>query len=214
MLQQFTKIKIIYAFITALLCWFALVLQLYLIIEIRINTSISISGGVIKFFSFFTILSNLLVALSLTAVVFFKNSFFAKTPVISGITAYIIIVGIIYSLLLKELWNPQGLQLIADIILHEAIPILYFIFWLLFVQKGFLKWKYIFLWLIFPFFYLIWTFLRGALIGEYPYPFVDVSVNGYQKVFINSFLMFILFVIMGTLIVAIDKLMAKSFLPK
>ena len=46
--------------------------------------------------------------------------------------AYIAIVGIIYRLLLRQLWNPQGMQWVADVILHDVIPVGYVLYWLLF----------------------------------------------------------------------------------
>ena len=37
---------------------------------------------------------------------------------------YIAIVGITYSLLLRHMWNPQGTQKIADVLLHDVVPVL------------------------------------------------------------------------------------------
>lgn len=40
--------------------------------------------------------------------------FFARPGVNSAVTAAMILVGVVYSLLLRASWNPQGWQLVAD----------------------------------------------------------------------------------------------------
>ena len=66
------------------------------------------------------------------------------------------------------------------------MPVLYVLYWLLFVPKSRLPWNSVLFWLIYPLAYLSYTLIHGALSGWYPYPFVDVSVVGYGRVFANS----------------------------
>ena len=79
-----------------------------------------------------------------------------------------------YNLVLRFLWDPQGWQLVADELLHTVIPLLFLLYWFLFVKRRNLYWKDAFLWLIYPFVYLLYVFFRGAITGLYPYPFIDV----------------------------------------
>jgi hypothetical protein len=46
----------------------------------------------------------------------------------SGAAIYIAIVGIVYSFALRHIWDPQGLQKIADMLLHDSLPVLYVAF--------------------------------------------------------------------------------------
>jgi hypothetical protein len=62
-------------------------------------------------------------------------------------------VGVTYSLLLRSLWSPQGGQRVADILLHDLMPIMYVAYWLIFVPKGSLLWKNTLSWTIYPLLY-------------------------------------------------------------
>jgi hypothetical protein len=147
-------------------------------------------GGIITYFSFFTILANLLVALGLTFSLRTLSSgvgkYFSRPVVTSGTALYIATVGSVYSLLLRRLWDPEDLQKVVDVILHDLVPVMYVVFWLFFVPKSGLRWKDILWWLIFPVIYLAWVLVRGALIGRYPYPFIDAGALGYARVLSNA----------------------------
>ena len=71
--------------LTAIVAWFALALQLWLMMRLRPETGFSAIEVVIKFLSFFTILSNFIVALSLTVILLKPQSrlgfFFLSQPI-------------------------------------------------------------------------------------------------------------------------------------
>ncbi|MBB2146963.1 hypothetical protein GM921_15780 [Pedobacter sp. LMG 31464] len=182
----------------ALLTWFAILLQLYLT-----------ESSFLNFLSYFTILSNVLVAVCLTfssllPTTTFGN-YFSSIKVRSAIALYIFIVGLVYNFVLRGIWEPKGWQLVVDNLLHVIVPMLYVLYWLIFIPKGVLKWKDGIVWAYFPLAYLIYSLIRGYFIGWYPYPFLDVSKIGYQKVFINSGFMVIAFVLVGLLLIGISK---------
>jgi hypothetical protein len=116
----------IYAAIFALLEWFALALQCYLTLTLSVQNGKTLLEGTVNFFSYFTILSNLIVALVLTCTRWSPHSrfgtFLARPIAQSAAAVYITIVGIVYSLVLRQIWNPQGLQKLADILLHDLLP--------------------------------------------------------------------------------------------
>src|SRR4051812_38806133 len=99
---------------------------------------------------------------------------------------YITVVGLVYNLILRQLWKPAGLQFVDDELLHSVIPFLFILYWLMFVPKSELKWKDVLFWLIYPLIYLICILIRGALSGFYPYPFINTDDIGYYETFINS----------------------------
>jgi hypothetical protein len=116
----------------------------------------------------------------------------------------------VYNLILRFLWNPQGLEQVVDELLHTVIPILFILLWLIFISKARLKWKNIFTWLIFPFLYLIYILIRGSFAKYYPYPFLDVNQLGYGQVSLNSLGMLVLFLLASILLVAIDRFIKKD----
>ncbi len=193
--------------IIAIVGWFAVVLQLYLII---INRVVSLSETIVRFFSFFTIQTNILVAVCFTFLWLKPKSkcglFFSKPKNTTAITLYITIVGLVYNAILRFLWAPTGSQKVVDELLHLVIPILVLLYWILFVPKKTLEFKDIFPWLIFPAVYLVYTLVRGAFFSFYPYPFIDVILLGYDKVLINSFFMLLAFLFFGTLFISIGKI--------
>jgi hypothetical protein len=114
-------------------------------------------------------------------------------------------VGVIYQLLLRQLWNPQGAQWVADVLLHSIIPVGYVLYWPLFGPRTGLTWKNALSWLMYPAVYLIYILARGALSGLYPYPFVDVNVLGYGGVLARAALLLLVFLGTGLLVVALAR---------
>jgi hypothetical protein len=195
-----------YAALGALLGWFALALQLYLML---VQAPAAMLGVVITYFSFFTILTNFLVALVFTAAAIHPRARWGQFPlrpsVQAGTAVYIAIVGIVYQLLLRHLWNPQGAQWVADVLLHSIIPLGYVLYWWLFAPRDELNWKNAVGWLVYPGAYLVYTLARGAVSGLYPYPFVDVNTLGYGGVLARAAGLMMVFLGMGLLIVAISR---------
>jgi hypothetical protein len=186
--------------------WLAVLLQLYLIIE---NRTASLPETIVRFFSFFTILTNILAAICFTTVAMktseSTNGFFSRPTTLSAVTIYIIVVGIVYNIVLRFLWTPQGLQRFVDELLHSFIPVLFLLFWILFVPKQQLQWKHIFIWLVYPLIYLLFILLRGASSGFYPYPFINVSEIGYAKAIINSVVLCGCFLGLSALLIGVAK---------
>src|ERR1700722_10612692 len=197
----------IYAAVGALLGWFALALQLYLMLVQAPGPERL--GAVIIYFSFFTILTNILTALVFTAVALQPKAgwrqWLSRPSVQAATAVYIAIVGMVYQLLLRQLWNPQGAQWVADVLLHSIIPVGYVLYWWLFAPRDGLSWKNALGWLVYPGAYLVYTLARGAVSGLYPYPFVDVTALGYGGVLVRCAGLMLLFLGTGLLMVAIAR---------
>lgn len=194
----------------ASLAWFALAVQIYFDIDDAIAKNQSVTNGIIQFFSFFTIQTNMLIALLLT-ISFARpqaEQFLTRPSVKSALASYIIIVGVVYAVMLRHLWDPQGLQFVADRVLHDAIPFLYPLYWLVFLPKGTLRWIDPVVWLIYPIIYFAYSLLRGAAFGVYPYPFIDVTRLGYTGVSINAIVLLAAFFGLGVIFAAIDWALA------
>jgi hypothetical protein len=201
-----------YASIAALLGWFGLAVQLYLILYARWEIQASVMGGLVKFLSFFTILTNILVAAALTCAAVQRNStvhrFFKSSVVCGGITVSILLVGIAYNLLLRHLWQPEGWQRVADELLHDVMPLAFLLYWWIYVPKGALCLKHVLAWMAYPVVYFGYVLLRGDLIGDYIYPFIDVGTIGFAQAFVNALGVLAGFVMMGLVLWGVDKLRA------
>ena len=97
----------------------------------------------------------------------------------------IVLVGIGYHLLLRHVWNPQGAQWLADVLLHYAVPAAALAWWLAFPPRAGIAPRAPLRWLAWPIGYAGYALARGALTGFYPYPFIDVPALGLPRVLAN-----------------------------
>lgn len=198
------KLSILFATVA----WFAVLTQYYLMIDNRVA---SILETTIRFFSFFTILTNLLVALFFTFSVLNKKnsnkSIIYKPGTLTAVTVYITIVGLVYQFVLRAIWDPKGIQMFVDELLHSAIPIFVITFWYLYEEKKSIAYKQILKWLIYPVIYLIFILIRGDFSNFYPYPFVDVTNLGLKQALINSAALMVFFSCVAAGYITVGKAM-------
>ena len=191
--------------------WIAVIMQLYLII---INRATPIPETIIRYLSFYTILTNILVAICLTVSLLAPASnwgrFFLRSSTVTAIGVYITVVGLVYNLVLRSLWQPHGMQQLVDELLHSFIPLLFIVYWFLSKPTTELKWKNALPWLLFPLIYLLYILLRGAFSGFYPYPFVNAQTLGYQQVALNCFLLFLTFLALSFGFIFIHKIIKEK----
>ena len=185
--------------------WFAVIGQFVLLI---LNRQAGIPETIIRFFSFFTILTNIMVALYFT--MSYLNSkknplnFFVSNGALTALTTFILIVGLVYQVSLRHIWNPTGLQFVVDELLHTVIPIYLLIYWFRYSNKSDLESKSVLSWLLYPMIYAMFIFLRGNISGYYPYPFLNIPEIGINSAIFNigiilgiSILIMILLIVTG-----------------
>lgn len=195
----------------ALTGWAALALQYGLMLAG--NPGTSPAELTLNFFSFFTVLTNVLVAVALTLPVVG-----ARTPlgrragsggVRAGVTLYAVVVGLVYHFLLHATWSPQGWDLVANIALHYVMPAAILFDWLLFTAKGRLRWIDAPKWLAFPLSYGGWTLIHGYAADWWPYWFTDVSALGLGKAALYFSGLLVFFLAVGLAVVAIDRRLGR-----
>jgi hypothetical protein len=192
----------LYAGIFATLGWVALVVQLYLVLRSAPSAGTSPVGATITYASYFTIVANTLLAIVLTIR--------AIDPrVVTGVVAYMTIVGLVYALLLRGLVALAGLPLVLDRILHDVMPVVAVGYWIAFVPKGRLRWRDAASWMVLPLIYIVWIIGRGVVTGLYPYPFVDVGTIGYPRALVNTVGLTVVFWVVGLCYVAVDRAIAR-----
>ena len=195
--------------VAAVLGWAGLAIQLYLILYSRWTLEASLIGGLLSFFSYFTVLTNTLVAVVLTCEWTSRESaarrWFLQPWVSSAIAVSIVVVGLAYSLLLRHLWLPEGWQFLADELMHDVMPLLFLAYWWWCVPKGTLRLRHLGLWVIYPLVYFAYSLLRGHELAVYPYPFIDVGTLGYPQVFLNAGGLLAGFVVIALIMIALDR---------
>lgn len=190
----------------------SLVGQYWLIIVTTLDT-VGPAFATVRYLTYFTILSNLLVSATCAVAVFGGGSrlarWLASARVRGGIALAIGVTGTVYVGILRHLWQPQGAQWWVDTGLHYATPALYLLWWLTAVPHGGLGWRDLGRWLWFPALYVVWAFLRGQVVHEYPYPFLDVGVLGWPVVLRNSVAVLALFLVFGAGLLGVDRLLGR-----
>jgi hypothetical protein len=211
------KIKWAYTALITLIIWFALVLQFALSIPAYINEGRSPVNAVVQILSFYTIMSNILMAFALSSILLAPKSaigrFFLRDTVQAAIAYYITVVALIYNIMLRNIVKLDGLFVLANELLHVINPILFIIYWLAFVPKATLKYRDALPWLWFPFLYFVYSIIRGALSGDYPYPFLNVAKFGYARVLINAVILLPLMWGLAALFVFIGRRLGKTPTP-
>lgn len=191
--------------------WFAVIAQLVILLN---NRRFPLADALIQFISYFTILTNTLVAVYFSCCWLRPNSkwgtFFSSGRTGTAIAIYITVVGLVYNIILRQIWNPEGLQKLVDELLHTVIPLFFILYWVVFISKNNLHWKNIFMWLLYPFVYFVYILTRGAITNLYPYPFIDVGVIGYSKAFINSGIILLVFTVLSLLFIVAGRWMSKK----
>lgn len=147
-----------------------------------------LGGRLLRVASFFTIQSNVLVAVT--------SGLLAVNPDRDGRTWRVLrvdalvgitVTGIVYSTVLARVHEPEGWeQTTTNAAFHYIAPILAVIGWLLFGPRPRIDRATIGRSLGWPVLWFGYTLVHGAISGWYPYPFVSVAEHGYGRVLVNA----------------------------
>ena len=174
----------IFRFLAGSIALCGLVLQFWLMTEYPGSRSLAVT--LIRFLSFFTIHANILIALCLIWPAFAPRSraseLLLRPSLRTAVMSYSAVVATIYFFILRNIGHDQGLERIADQILHYVTPGMFLVDWLVWVPKGRVHWRHLANYLIYPALYCAWTFLYGAISGWYPYPFFNPGRLDHQEI--------------------------------
>ena len=186
----------------AALAWTALLLQLFLSLRLSLANGSGIVHGLWTYLAYFTVLTNLLVA-----VVASRGALAADggrdAPWRGAAVTAIVLVGLGYHVLLRNIWNPQGAQWLADVLLHYAVPLAALLWWLLLPSRRRIDAVAPLHWLAWPAAYAVYALVRGTISGFYPYPFIDVPALGLPRVLLNAAALMLVFVLAAYLLRAL-----------
>ncbi|MBS0199942.1 MAG: Pr6Pr family membrane protein [Proteobacteria bacterium] len=195
------------AAIVAALAWMALLLQLFLSLRLSMANGNGIVHGVWMYLAYFTVLTNLLVAVVAT------NA--ARRPDggrdlrwRGGAVSAIVLVGLGYFLLLRGLADPEGLDWLSNLLLHYIVPLAALAWWLALPPRRHIAATEPWRWLQWPLLYAVYALIRGAITGFYPYPFIDVPALGITRTLIHCAGLGVAFLAIAWLLRALTRLRA------
>ena len=126
----------------------------------------------------------------------------------------ITITGVIYALVLAQLWAPTGWQKIVDETLHYSVPIFAVGGFLLFGPRPLFSRDTLWRSLIIPVAWVAYRLIRSPFIsytqgGEtrhwYPYHFINVDDIGYGQVLLNMAVIFLFLLALSWLYTYLDR---------
>jgi hypothetical protein len=140
-------------------------------------------GRLIDSHGYFTTWSNIVVAITLTAL--YLNP--ARTGRIfnrlrnTGLLM-ITMTMVLYHLLLAGVANPQSWYAATNLLQHYVTPVLTILVWAIAGPRGRFPFSDTFAVFIIPIAYLAYTLVHGAIASVYPYGFFNVITYGYASV--------------------------------
>lgn len=172
----------------------------------------STSDRIVNYFSFFTVLSNITVAVTtgLLAGRLERTSTLFRTLRLDGVIA-IAVTGVVFHLTLSDLQELTGWNAVADFILHTLSPILTVLGWLLLGPRRQINRRIVLAAVIAPVAWLAYALIRGAVVNDrfgndyYAYPFMNVQKHGYPVVLANVVLVAVLFLVIALGALALDR---------
>lgn len=165
------------------------------------------AGALWMLMRYFTITTNLLVAIVFTGIAL-RRAAFESSRLLGGTLLNILLVAIVYALLLRGLHHPKGDSDLANTLMHQATPAMVTVFWFAFVRKGMFRWRDPLLWALYPLVYFLYALVRGAIEGRYPYPFINVVQIGWPRTLENAAMIAVAFIIAGEALAWLDHRLA------
>ncbi|MGW0659704.1 Pr6Pr family membrane protein [Streptodolium elevatio] len=153
---------------------------------------------ILRYLSYFTIQSNILATVTAAQLALRPDRDGPLWRVLR-LTALVCITttGIVYATVLAGLLDLHGAGLVADYLLHYAMPVLALLGWLLFGPRPRIGRATPVQIPALPLLWAIYTLVHGAITDWYPYPFTDVVDHGYAVVVRNIVLVGVLVVALG-----------------
>jgi len=173
----------------------------------QLMQSIDADRSTVDFFSYFTIQSNLIAigVLLWGALKAFRAPGPLSRDVIRGAAVlHLAVTGIVFAALLSG--QPLVTVPFSNSVLHKLMPIVMVADWIIDPPSEDIDLRTALLWYTYPVIWLLYTMIRGALIGWYPYPFLDpAAVDGMGNVLGITALLLIAAAVLIAAIVAIGR---------
>lgn len=168
----------------------------------------------VNFFSYFTIENNILISVVflLSALAVAANYRSKSLDVLRALaTVLILVVGVGFIALLSDI---QGAAFTAvpwdNTVLHYIMPIAALLDLLMDRPAFMLSFGRSLLVLLYPIVYVVYSLVRGAMTGWYPYPFINPNIKGYGSVIITIFGLLVLGLVLIWCVTAISGGKAKK----
>ncbi len=94
----------------------------------------------------------------------------------------ITVTAIVYAALLAPAEHPTGWSVFTNPLQHIVVPAVTVLVFLVWGPRDWFSWRVVAGALVIPVAWIVWMLVRGAVVGAYPYDFVDPITHGYPAV--------------------------------
>lgn len=160
--------------------------------------------------SYFTIWSNVVVAISATMLLQrpLRDTLVRRVLRLDALLM-ITITAIVYQALIAPSVDVEGWSLLTDPILHIVTPLLTVVIWVVWGPRGWISARLVPLALIVPLMWIVWMLLRGIVVDAYPYGFANVTALGYASVFVTLAVILVFGVVVAAAYWGVDALLRR-----
>ncbi|MFD8784173.1 Pr6Pr family membrane protein [Kitasatospora sp. NPDC059599] len=166
--------------------------------------------GVVNYFSYFTVLSDLagVAVLGYGGWAGLTGRRPVPDEVRGAVVLYLVITGLFYGTYLASYPDQLVIPWVDDV-LHRVMPLLVLADWLVDPPARRVRPAAVLGWLAFPLLYLVYALLRGHAVDWYPYTFLDPGRHGgYRRVAGAGFLMTVTVILVGAAVAAVGNALA------
>ncbi|GGG08270.1 hypothetical protein GCM10007304_22950 [Rhodococcoides trifolii] len=161
-----------------------------------------------NFFSYFTVLSNVLAVVVLGV----GGALDPQSPrwdaFRGSVVTYMVITGIVYAVLLAEV-DVNVRDPWTNNVLHRIVPLAILLDWLIAPARTAISNRTALSWLWFPVAYGVYSLIRGPIVEWYPYPFLDPRTQGYVALGIGLIVLIGGFVLIAMAIANLGELAGR-----
>ncbi|VTR77865.1 Pr6Pr family membrane protein [Cellulomonas hominis] len=162
-----------------------------------------------RLFSYFTIQSNILVAVA--------SGLLAAQPLRTGRVRAVLhldallcigVTGVVYHAVLADsaaVLTPSGR--LANLLLHTVTPVGAWLVWLLVGPRPRFGGSTVAWAVAYPLAWIAYTFVRGAVVGWYPYPFLDAGAIGLSTAVRNTAAVAVGFLVLAVLVRLLERVL-------
>lgn len=169
------------------------------------GTAPSQAERLVRLFSYFTVQSNLLVGVVSVLLVVrpARDGAVFRVARLDALLC-IAVTGIVYQTVLRGIAELSAAGQVSDLLLHLLAPLLALVAWVLVGPRPRVDAATVWWSLAFPLAWIAYTFVRGAVVGWYPYPFLDVTTLGLGPALLNTAVVAVVLVGLAWLVRVVD----------
>ena len=178
---------------------------------VRALTSDDLGTRLVRLFSYFTIQSNILAAVA-AGMLLWRPDRRGRVFAVLRLDALlcIAVTGIVYHAVLSGLQDLTAAGALSNLLLHTVVPVGTVVAWLLVGPRPRLSPAVVGWSLVYPLGWIAYTFVRGAIVDWYPYPFLDVSEIGLQSALVRTGVVAVIFLVLAFLVLGLEKILPPA----